>query len=148
MSARHIAVVPSSSIPAGLAAMVAFEPERDAVDNARLMEEAIDGIQSAEITTRCATPRSTASTVREGQAIGIVDGTLVAAGDAVERCSGACSRPSRPTAPTSSRCSPRSTGRARRTSRLGELAGRVAPDLELHVYDGGQPLYPILVSAE
>ncbi len=35
MSARHIAVVPSTSIPVGLAAMVAFDAEGDAVGNAR-----------------------------------------------------------------------------------------------------------------
>ena len=36
--------------PAGLAAMVAFDPDGDAVGNARAMEDAIAGIQSAEVT--------------------------------------------------------------------------------------------------
>ena len=148
MSARHIAVIPSSSIPAGLAAMVAFEPERDAVDNARLMEEAIDGIQSAEITYAVRDSEVDGVEVREGQAIGIVDGTLVAAGDAVDEVFGrvlealAANGAEQLTVLTSL------NGSGTTPVRLGELATQVAPDLELHVYDGGQPLYPILVSAE
>jgi len=148
MSPRHIAVVPSSSIPAGLAAMVAFEPESDAVDNARLMEEAIDGIQSAEITYAVRDSEVDGVEVREGQAIGIVDGTLVAAGDAVDEVFGrvlealAANGAEQLTVLTSL------NGSGTTPARLGELAGQVAPDLEMHVYDGGQPLYPILVSAE
>jgi len=148
MSARHIAVVPSSSIPSGLAAMVAFEPERDAVDNARLMGEAIDGIQSAEITYAVRDSEVDGVEVREGQAIGIVDGTLVAAGDAVDDVFGrvletlAANGAEQLTVLTSL------NGSGTTPARLGELAVQVAPELELHVYDGGQPLYPILVSAE
>jgi uncharacterized protein len=148
MSGRHIAVVPSSSIPAGLAAMVAFEPERDAVDNARLMGEAIDGIQSAEITFAVRDSEVDGVAVREGQAIGIVDGTLVAAGDAVDEvferillalAEGGAEQLTVLTALNGSGTTP---------ERIAELAARVAGELELHVYEGGQPLYPILVSAE
>jgi len=32
--------------------------------------------------------------------------------------------------------------------RLEELAARLTPDAEVHFHDGGQPLYPILASAE
>ena len=47
---RHIAVVPSTSIPSGLAAMVAYDAEGDAVGNARVMGEAIEDVHSAEVT--------------------------------------------------------------------------------------------------
>jgi hypothetical protein len=32
--------------------------------------------------------------------------------------------------------------------RLEELAARLTPDAEIHFHEGGQPLYPILASAE
>ena len=50
MSPLHIAVVPSTSIPSGLAAMVAFDPDQDAVGNARLMQDAIADVRYAEVT--------------------------------------------------------------------------------------------------
>jgi len=33
-------------------------------------------------------------------------------------------------------------------ARLEELAARLTPDAEVHFHEGGQPLYPILASAE
>ncbi len=148
MSGRHIAVVPSSSIPAGLAAMVAFEPERDAVDNARLMEEAIDGIQSAEITYAVRDSEVDGVAVREGQAIGIVDGTLVAAADAVEDVFARVLRTLATAGAEQLTVLTALNGSGTTPERLAALARQETPDLELHVYDGGQPLYPILVSAE
>jgi len=148
MSGRHIAVVQSSSIPAGLAAMVAFEPERDAVDNARLMEEAIDGIQSAEITYAVRDSEVDGVAVREGQAIGIVDGTLVAAADAVEEVFARVLEALATAGAEQLTVLTALNGSGTTPERLADLATRVAPDLELHVYNGGQPLYPILVSAE
>ena len=148
MSDRRIAVVPSTSIPAGLAAMVAFEPDEDAVGNARVMEEALDGLQSAEITHAVRDSEVDGVGVLKGQAIGIVDGRLVAAADDLETvyakvletfAAGDAEIVTVLTALNGSNTS---------LERLAEIAAEAAPDLELHVHEGGQPLYPILASAE
>jgi DAK2 domain fusion protein YloV len=148
MSSRRIAVVPSTSIPAGLAAMVAFDPEVDAVGNARTMEEALDGLQSAEITHAVRDSEVDGVEVLKGQAIGIVDGRLVAAADDLESvyakvletfAAGDADIVTVLTALNGSNTT---------VARLAEIAESAAPDLELHVHEGGQPLYPILASAE
>ncbi|HET6495390.1 MAG TPA: DAK2 domain-containing protein, partial [Thermoleophilia bacterium] len=81
MSSRHVAVVRAGSLPVGLAAMVAFDPEADAVTNARAMEDAISGIRSAEVTTAARDSEFDGVIVGRGQVIGLVDGRLVAASD-------------------------------------------------------------------
>ena len=83
MSPLHIAVVPSKSIPSGLAAMVAFDPGQDAVGNARLMQDAIVDVRYAEVTHAVRDSELDGLEVRQGQAMGIVDGKLVAAADDV-----------------------------------------------------------------
>ena len=148
MSGRRIAVVPSTSIPAGLAAMVAFEPDEDAAGNARIMGEALDGLQSAEITHAVRDSEVDGVDVLKGQAIGIVDGRLVAAADDLESvyakvletfAAGDAEIVTVLTALNGSNTS---------LERLVAIAAEAAPDLELHVHEGGQPLYPILASAE
>ena len=83
MSPLHIAVVPSRSIPSGLAAMVAFDPDQDAVGNARLMQDAIADVRYAEVTHAVRDSELDGVKVSKGQAMGIVDGRLVAAADDV-----------------------------------------------------------------
>ena len=128
--------------------MVAFDPEVDAVGNARAMEEALDGLQSAEITHAVRDSEVDGVEVLKGQAIGIVDGRLVAAADDLESvyakvletfAAGDADIVTVLTALNGSNTT---------VARLAEIAESAAPDLELHVHEGGQPLYPILASAE
>ncbi len=148
MSSRRIAVVPSTSIPAGLAAMVVFDPEDDAVGNARAMEEALAGLQSAEITHAVRDSEVDGVAVCKGQTIGIVDGRLVAAADDLEVVYAsvleafAAGDAETVTVLTSL------NGSSTTPERLAEVAAAATPALELHVHEGGQPLYPILASAE
>ncbi|MFA4964012.1 MAG: DAK2 domain-containing protein [Thermoleophilia bacterium] len=148
MSSRHIAVVPTTSIPVGLAAMVAFDPDGDAVGNARAMQDAIQGVHSAEVTRAVRDSELDGVPVRKDQAMGIVDGKLVAAADDLQAAfvgvleAFAAADAEYVTVLTALNGS----GVAR--AELEELAARTLPEAEVHFHEGGQPLYPILASAE
>ena len=149
MSPLHIAVVPSRSIPSGLAAMVAFDPGEDAVGNARLMEDAIADVRCGEVTHAVRDSELDGVEVKKGQAMGIVDGKLVAAADDIEGAFGGVlaefvrGGADYVTVLTALNGSPGTT-----RERLAEIAARLAPDAEVSFHEGGQPLYPILASAE
>jgi DAK2 domain fusion protein YloV len=148
MSARHIAVVPSTSIPVGLAAMVAYDATGDAVGNARVMGEAIEGVHSAEVTRAVRDSELDGVEVRKGQAMGIVDGRLVAAGDDLETAfrgvlaAFAAADAEFITVLTAL------NGSGLDRERLEALAADTVPEAEVRFHEGGQPLYPILASAE
>ena len=149
MSPRHVAVVPSTSIPVGLVAMVAFDPGGDAVGNARAMQDAIDRRAFARRSrARCATPSSTVSPSAKARPWALSTGALSPPATSSKTPSSASSRSSPGSTPSSSPSSPLSTGRASSRARLEELAARLTPDAEVHFHEGGQPLYPILASAE
>jgi len=148
MSSLHIAVVPSSSIPSGLAAMVAFDPAQDAVGNARLMQDAIVDVRSAEVTHAVRDSELDGLEVKKGQAMAIVDGRLVAAADEVEGAfTGVLEEFARGGAEYVTVLTALN-GSGMTREHLEELAARVAPDAEVSFHEGGQPLYPILASAE
>ena len=148
MSARHIAVVPSTSIPVGLAAMVAFEPGSDAVGNARLMEDAIAEVHSAEVTRAVRDSELDGMAVHKDEAMGIVDGRLVAAGAGIEDAfAGVLTAFAGAGAEYITVLTALNGSGVTRES-LQRLAAELAPQAEVVFHEGGQPLYPILASAE
>ena len=145
MSPRHVAVVPSTSIPVGLAAMVAFDPGSDAVGNARAMQDAIAGVHSAEVTRAVRDSELDGVEVRKGQAMGIVDGRLVAAGEELEEAFGGVLEEFARVEAEFVTVLTALNGSGVSRERLEELAARLTPDAEVHFHEGGQPLYLSLI---
>lgn len=148
MSSRHVAVVPSPSLPLGLAAMVAYDPEADAVANARAMEKAIEGMHWAEVTLAVRDSELDGVAVLSGQAMGLVDGRLVVAADDLETVSAGVLEEFAAQGAEYVTVLTALNGSGLNRERLEEIAARCLPDAEIHVHEGGQPLYPILASAE
>jgi DAK2 domain fusion protein YloV len=148
MSPLHIAVVPSKSIPSGLAAMVAFDPGQDAVGNARLMQDAIVDVRYAEVTHAVRDSELDGLEVKKGQAMAIVDGRLVAAADDVGSAFGGVLEEFVRGDAEYVTVLTALNGSGATREQLEAVAARVAPDAEVSFHEGGQPLYPILASAE
>ena len=152
MCDRRVVVVASTSLPAGLAAMVAFESTADAAANAVAMDEAMRRVRSAEITHAVRDSEIDGVGVRQGEVIGLVDGRLAASGDDlrlvfsdVVRAAGRRGRRSDHHPHRSERLRPD----RRRPAAGGRRSLRDAcPDVEFLFQEGGQPLYPILLGAE
>jgi hypothetical protein len=146
VAGKPVQVVPTTSIPAGLAALVAFHGERSGDENAAAMREALTGVVTGEIAvaSREASPNGVA--VREGEFLALLEGDAVAAGPAfgevahelLERLLAE---------PRDVLTLLRGEGAPPLNGLLDELAEQ-HPELELDVHEGGQPHYPLLISAE
>ena len=77
----QVFVVPSRSIPQGIAAMMAYNIEASAEENAEAMTEALGQIRSIEITHAVRDTSIEDKEIKEGQLLGIVDGKIKAVGD-------------------------------------------------------------------
>jgi fatty acid kinase len=80
LSDKEIFVVPTETMPQGIAALLGFNFEADFESNCESMSEAATHIQTAEITTAIRTVNISDVRVREGDLIGLVNGNLVIAG--------------------------------------------------------------------
>lgn len=78
---KSVRVIPSKTVPQGMAAMLAFNYTEDLEDNVSAMTSALQGIRTLEITTAVRDATVDDKEVRMGQTIGLLDGTLVEAGD-------------------------------------------------------------------
>ena len=80
LTEKEVYVVPSKTLPQGIAALLAFSYEADFEANTKAMTSATQNAQTAEITTAVRTVQIGSVNVREGDFIGVVNGDLAVAG--------------------------------------------------------------------
>ena len=82
LTAKKVKVIPTRSVPQGIAALLAFDYEKDLEQNAQAMEAAASRVTTIEITRAVRGTQLNGLEVREGQSIAIVDDEeVVARGD-------------------------------------------------------------------
>ncbi|HTP10649.1 MAG TPA: DAK2 domain-containing protein [Anaerolineae bacterium] len=81
---KHVIVVPSKTIPQGIAAMLAFNDQRSLEDNAQAMEGATHHVLTGEITTATRAIEYNDVKVEEGHVIGLLNDELTAANETME----------------------------------------------------------------
>lgn len=85
LTTKEVYVVPSKTLPQGIAALLAFNFEADFATNCKTMAEAAQNIQTAEITTAVRSVQLGGIQVQEGDFIGVVNGNLAVAGQQIKQ---------------------------------------------------------------
>jgi DAK2 domain fusion protein YloV len=84
VTVKNVCIVPSRTIPQGLAAMLQLHPDGDLAAIAEKMEKSLDDVHSGEITVATRSVEIDGVAVREGQIIALLDGKLAVAADSLE----------------------------------------------------------------
>jgi len=145
-SDRPVEVVPSDSIPAGLAALLAFDGSLGAADNAAEMREIADAVATGEVTIASRDVEWNGVAIRKGEWLGLADGDPVAGGTSFDDVAAAVveellSEPRDVLTLLTGADEPPLDG-------LLERIAAAHPSVEVDVQEGGQPHYPLLLSAE
>ena len=146
LASKAVEVVPTESIQTGLAAMVLYDGARGAAENAAEMREALGGVATGEVTVASRNAELNGMAVRQGEYFGLACGEPVACGRNFDEVAGAVAE--------RLLAEPRDvltllTGADEPD--LGALLAKLRaehPHLEVDVQAGGQPHYPLLLSAE
>lgn len=145
---KPVAVVPSRSVPAAFAAMLAFDGTGDLHALAATMTEAAEMVRTGEVTTAVKDAKGKAGEIRAGQVIGIVDDKEIeVVGDDVDEVSVALAS----LLINGSETLTLFAGQDYSDEQLEALAQRIGalhPDVEIETHRGEQPLYPLIMSAE
>ena len=86
VTVKKVAVVPSKSVPQGLAAMFRLAPQGDFDEVVREMTEALDQVETGEITIATRSVEIDGVSTTEGQVIALLNGKLVLAAELVRSC--------------------------------------------------------------
>jgi DAK2 domain fusion protein YloV len=76
MSSKEVRVVRTTSVPQGVAALLAFSPDEDLEANVEAMEEAKAGVRTVEVTRAIRSTSIGGLRIREGECVAVVDGEL------------------------------------------------------------------------
>jgi dihydroxyacetone kinase-like predicted kinase len=148
VTVKHVAIVPSRTIPQGLAAMLVMDPEGDLPETAAKMEKAMAAVRSGEVTIATRSVEIDNVKVREGQVIALLDGKLAVSADSVER---ACLQLLDKAAAGEHELITLFYGEDLTHSEANRIADHIRsayPAQEVELQDGGQPYYQFLVAIE
>lgn len=146
LSDKPVRVIPSKSVPAGLAAIVRYLPSLDAAENEAAMLEALGQVATGEVTMASRDVELDGVDVRKGAWLGLADGSAVASSPDFDDVAYAVAEHLL------------ADGREVLTlltgadepdlARFLERIQQGHPAVELDIQPGGQPHYPLLLSAE
>jgi DAK2 domain fusion protein YloV len=143
---KPVEVVASHSLQAGLAAIVSFDPQRSASENATEMREVLDVVATGEVTIASRDAQLNGLAVPKGAYLGLADGEAVAVGEDFEQVVAEVIERllAEPRGILTLLCGEDAPDVDRLIATIAERH----PDVEVDVQDGGQPHYPLLLSAE
>jgi DAK2 domain fusion protein YloV len=143
----EVRVVPTTTIAAGLAAMVGFDAQGEQEEVVEEMREISDTLRSAEITRAVRGARVGDREVPEGAYMGILDGELFAVEDNVEDAALRLAEEMLDEADVVTLVRGEELDEAT-LQRIAEAIRGLDETVEVETWDGGQPLYPLQMVAE
>jgi dihydroxyacetone kinase-like predicted kinase len=85
LTKKHVVVVPTDTVPQGMSALIALNFEASLEENLAAMEDAAHGVQTGELTRAVRDAKVGAIEVKAGEVIGLLNNTLVATGDDLDK---------------------------------------------------------------
>ncbi len=148
LSGRNVEVVRTTTVPQGIAALLALNYQADVPTNMRVMAEAAETIETIEITIAVRSAHVNGVHVEEGDVIGLINGKLEAKGDSPSTVAKACLEK---LGLDDYEIITIYFGEDTTHDEAEQLADELMehyPDQEVEVIDGGQPHYYYILSAE
>lgn len=146
---KHIAVIPTRSVPQSFSALFVVDPELSFEENGERMNDAIEAVHFAELTTAIKDAKtSDGKAICAGDVIGLVDDSLEVVGGEVSAVAlELVDRLVTEEADTLTLLAGADLAQDDFEHLLEEIE-KAYPELELDAHRGEQPLYPLVLSVE
>ncbi len=145
---KKIVVVPSKTIPQGIAAMIGFIPDSSAEENKEAMIDAMSYVKTGEITYAVRDTVIDDKEIHEGNIMGIGDEGILAVGEDVTDTTIAMIKEMQDEDSEIISIYYGADVTEDDANALAEKISEEMPDLEVEVYPGGQPIYYYIASVE
>ncbi len=144
---KTVIVIPTVSVPQGVAAMLAFNPEETADENSANMESAAKSVLTLDMTFAARNSEFDGNTIKEGQILGLVNHKVTYVCDSKEECMEKFLPHMKDAAYITLFYGEDVTEEQAETA-ADELRAILGDDVEVSVLCGGQPLYYYIISVE
>lgn len=148
VTVKKVAVVPSRTVPQGLAAMLSLQPDGELDSVADKMTKALSTVLTGEVTTAVRNVEIDGVNVKEGQVIAMLDGKLVISANSIEEgCLGLLRKAEAGSHEIITLFYGQSISH-NEANRIADLVRAEFSSQEVEVQEGGQPHYQFIVSIE
>jgi len=145
---KNIYVIPTTSIPAGISAVLSYNPDAGIEENIKNMEKAAEKTKSGEVTQAVRDANLMVSEIKKGEFIGLSDGRVRVVSDNVVD---AVADLVRDIATSTEEVVTIYTGKDAKqedTDNIREKIKEYLPKVDIEIHKGEQPLYPYIFSIE
>ena len=148
LSDKGIGVVPTRSVPQGIAAVMKLNPEAQLAENVAEMEVGMRQVKTGEITYAVRATKAGDLEIEEEDIIGLVEGKIVTAGGSVTDVTLSILQTMVDDEASVISLYTGDNQDFSEAEQFAELVTNTFPDCEVELYHGGQPLYYFIVSVE
>ena len=148
LTEKKVVVIPTRTIPEGITAMLAYDPESSAEDNAEMMKNGISGVRTAHITYAARDSVFDGTTIKAGDYLVLAGGKLKTGSSFEEVASDMADslRLNEAEFVTIFRGADASDEIS--DLLMNKLKEKAGPNTEFNVIDGGQPVYYFIIGVE
>ena len=148
LTERNVVVLPTKSVPMGISAALAFNPDASVEENERAMTEAANSVHTASITYAVRDTNYDSREIHSGDIMGMLDNKLEILGHSAEDVAVECAEKMVHGDSSLITIYYGSDVSEERARELGDALEEKYPDCDVEVQNGGQPLYYYLVAVE
>lgn len=148
LTEKKVVVIPTGTVPQGISAAVAFDAFEDADANEQAMTEAARAVRTAQITYAARDSEFDGQTIRAGEYLSLLDGTLAANDADIAAVVRTTLEKIGQTEPELVTVYYGEDVTEDDAEAVGQAAEELLPEAEVSVLRGGQPVYYYVISAE
>ena len=148
LTEKRVVVIPTGTVPQGISAAVAFDAFEDADANEQAMTEAARAVRTAQITYAARDSEFDGQTIRAGEYLSLLDGTLAANDADIAAVVRTTLEKIGQTEPELVTVYYGEDVTEDDAEAVGQAAEELLPEAEVSVLRGGQPVYYYVISAE
>jgi DAK2 domain fusion protein YloV len=148
LTVKKVALIPTISVPQGIAAMFAWNPDGDFQDTVTAMEATLESIHSAAITTATRSVEIDDVKVEMGQVIGLLDGKLACSGQSIEEVLTDILKEASTEKHELITLYYGEDLNAMQANQIADIVREIYPEQETEVHEGAQPHYQLILSIE
>jgi len=148
VTVKQVEVVPTRTVPQGLAAMLSLQPDGELASVAEKMIKAFSTVKTGEITIATRTVEIDDVSVKDGQVIALLDGKLALAAESVEQAVMDLLNKAEADQHELVTLFYGEGMSHSEANRIADLIRKKYSSLEIEVQEGGQPHYQFIISIE
>ena len=148
LTEKKVVVIPSKTIPQGVSAMLAFDPEADEQTNTDAMTEAMQGVLTMQITYAARDSDFDGHDIRAGEYLALYGGALFGSDTDINVLLRGLAEKTQEQGAEFVTIYYGADITAEQAEQTARLFAEVCLDAEINLINGGQPVYYYLISAE